>query len=248
MTINSMHRLAAAIALAAASAAHAQSNDDQLKRDDAEATAEQSLTLAEITVTATRRESTAQSVPLALTAIGGDQLKSSGVTSAAQLARVAPNLYVLGSSVSAGSPRFTLRGLTGTDLLPTSSPAVATYIYDVYQASQFATSAGLFDLQRVEILRGPQGTTFGKNTTGGAVAYFFQTPTDQFEGYATGRVAAGDRPEQFAEGAVNVPLNDTLVMRASVRIGGKDDYVRDLRTPGGEIGAESSQSGRLQLR
>ncbi|EJL27349.1 outer membrane receptor protein [Caulobacter sp. AP07] len=206
-----------------------------------------SVQIEEVIVTATRQSASAQSVPIALTAVGADTLRKEGVTSAAQLSTLSPSLYVL-NTVSAGSPRFTLRGLTTTDTLPTGSAAVATYIDDVYQASQFGITAGLFDIQRVEILRGPQGTTFGKNTTGGAVAYFSQTPTNELGGYVNGRVGAGARPERYLEAAVNVPvIDDILAMRFSLKLDSQSGYLYDQANRF-KRGEAETQSGRFQLR
>jgi iron complex outermembrane receptor protein len=203
--------------------------------------------LSEVVVTATRQAVGSQKVAISLTAISASDLATSGVTNAGQLAQLAPNLNVL-TTVSVGSPRFSMRGISNQDVFPTGSSAVATYIDDVYQASLFGVTSAIFDLQRIEVLRGPQGTTFGKNTTGGAVAYFSQQPTNRFEGYTTVRVAGGDRPERFVEGAVNLPLVDNqLAMRLSFHIDNHSGYVRDLAN-GRERGGGNSQSERLQLR
>jgi iron complex outermembrane receptor protein len=203
--------------------------------------------LHEIVVTATRREAGSQSVPLALTAIGGDQLRDLGITNVVNLGQLAPSL-VVNTDISAGSPRYSLRGLSGGDVTPAASPAIATYIDDVPQAAQYGIGAGLFDLQRVEVLRGPQGTTFGKNTTGGAIAYFSQTPTNTEEGYVSVRVGGGDRGEQAIEGAFNQPINNTLAARFSFRADENDDWQRNVSPPGGERGGTHDYSARAQLR
>lgn len=201
----------------------------------------------DIIVTATRQSLGSQRVPISMTAVGAPQLAKEGITSAAQLNQLSPSLYVL-SAVSEGSPRFTLRGLTFTDTQATGSPAVATYVDDVYQSFQFGIYTSLYDLQRVEILRGPQGTTFGRNTTGGAVAYFSQTPANKWEGSLSARVAAGDQGQQYVEGMVNIPLiDDKLALRISGHSEWRDDYVRDLTT-GRQRGSSNAQSGRIQLR
>lgn len=202
----------------------------------------------DIIVTATLRASSAQSVPLALTAINGDQLRESGVTGAGGLSRVAPSL-VVNESISSGSPRFSLRGLSSGDVTPASSPSIATYIDDVVQTALYGIGAGIFDIQRVEVLRGPQGTTFGKNTTGGAVSYFSQTPVNRNEGYVTARVGFGDRPERSIEGAINVPIvDDKLAARFSFRSEERDDYLTNVGPDGGERGGGHMFSGRAQLR
>lgn len=201
----------------------------------------------EIIVTATRRAQTAQGVPLSLTAVGADQLSREGITSTGQLGQLAPSLYVM-TYAGEGTPRISMRGLTATDGLKSGAPTVAIYVDDVYQGFQYGVSSALFDLQRIEILRGPQGTTFGKNTTGGAVAYFAQVPTNEWEGYVTGRLAGGDQPQRFLEGAVNVPIVDgTLAMRFSGRVDSKSNWIRDIANDRG-LGQGDGQSGRFQLR
>jgi iron complex outermembrane recepter protein len=201
----------------------------------------------EVVVTATRQSQTAQRVPISLTAVGAAQLAKEGITSVTQLGQLSPSLYMQ-TAVSEGSARYTIRGLTVTDTLPTASPAVATYIDDVYQAFQYGINSALFDIQRIEILRGPQGTTFGKNTTGGAVAYFSQTPTNVAEGYVSGQIAGGDQARRFLEAAINVPIIDnTLAMRISARTDSKGTWVYDVAN-GIQRGGGNGQNGRFQLR
>lgn len=203
--------------------------------------------IAEIVVTATRKEESAQRVPISLTAIGGEQLDKYGVTSVLQLPQLAPSMYVVGV-LSSGSPRYTLRGISNSDTLAAASSAVATYIDDVYQASQYGLSSALFDLQRVEVLRGPQGTTFGQNTTGGAIAYFSQVPTNEFSGYVTGRLAGGDQAAKFLQGAVNLPLVDQkLALRVSVNVDRKGNFVESATNPSAR-GNGHSHAERVQLR
>jgi iron complex outermembrane receptor protein len=203
--------------------------------------------LQSVVVTATRVKQPAQSVPLSMTAVGAAQLAREGITNVSQLGQLSPSLFVL-DTVSAGSPRFTIRGLTGLDILPEGSPAVATYIDDVYQASQFGISQAIFDLQRVEILRGPQGTTFGENTTGGAVAYYSQRPTNTLGGYVTISTAGGDQHQRAAEGALNAPLiDDVLAMRLSGKIYDDGAWVYDTANHR-KIGEGHGAAGRFQLR
>lgn len=201
----------------------------------------------EIVVTATRRATGSQSVPLALTAIGGDELRDKGITNATELGELAPSLIV-NAGLSAGSPRYALRGLSNNDLFPSAQAAVTTYIDDVAQNALYGVGASLFDLQRVEVLRGPQGTTFGKNATGGAIVYVSQPPVHRLEGYVSGRLGFGDQQKQSIEGAVNVPvLQDELAARFSFRAEAENDFLRNLGPAGGKVGAASTFSGRGQL-
>jgi iron complex outermembrane receptor protein len=176
---------------------------------------DQTTGLTEIIVTATRQAVSSQSVPLSLTAIGAAELQEQGIISVDQLNQVAPSLYIQ-EGIGIGSPRFSIRGLSTTDVGPNGSSPVTLYVDDVAQSNSYANSMGLFDTQRVEVLRGPQGTLFGKNTTGGAINYFSQTPTQEAEGYLTVHLAGGDQATQFLEGAINLPIIDNvLAMRLS---------------------------------
>lgn len=248
LVFRSLSALAWPLAFASSANAQTSSAGPNVGRhaQDAETEAD-SDTFGDIVVTATRREAGAQSVPLALTAIGGDQLRAAGVTNATEIGQLAPGL-VVSAALSAGSPRYSLRGLSNNDLLATAAAAVTTYIDDVPQNALYGIGASLFDLNRVEILRGPQGTTFGKNTTGGAIAYFSHDPTAELEGYITGRLGFGDRPEQSLEGAINVPINDELAARISFKTEAQDDYRRNTGPAGGKVGGGSVFSLRGQLR
>lgn len=231
--------------IACASVAHARGTDS------AEAPVAQSAPdshqLDDIIVTANRQSLGSQSVPISLTAVGAEQLAEQGITSTDQMSQLAPSLFV-NSGVSDGSMRFSMRGISNNDTLPAASSAVATYIDDVYQAVLFGTATALFDVQRIEVLRGPQGTTFGRNTTGGAVAYFSQLPTNELEGYVKARISSGNRPERFIEGVLNVPIvDDKFAMRISTRFDTRNAYIEDV-TQGYERGWNDTQSGRLQLR
>ena len=125
---------------------------------------------------------------------------------------------------------------------------MAIYIDDVYQALNFGIGQQIYDLQRVEILRGPQGTTFGKNTTAGAVAFFSQTPTNVVEGYVTGRLAGGDQSRRSIEGAINLPVvDDKLAIRVSGKIEDLGNWYRDIGLNRGH-GGQNSAAGRFQLR
>ena len=202
--------------------------------------------LGDIVVTATRRATNVQDVPISITAVGGAELQSKGLTDATQLPRIAPNLFAT-SGYAPGNIRFAIRGLGSTDFSPAGSSPVGIYIDDVYQPYSFGIGTQVFDLNRVEVLRGPQGTLFGKNTTGGAVSYFSQKPTSRTEGYLNVDAVADFYERVAFEGAFNMPLGDTLAMRADVRFEHRDDFVRNTFL-GGKLGASDQVSGRVQFQ
>src|SRR4051812_17293069 len=156
----------------------------------------------DIVVTARRREENISKVPISITALGGETLKQKQVTSEIDLQRTVPGLTVRQSG-SANQFNFALRGQS-VDTYSGSPPAVPAYIDEAQIVQQ---SAGTFyDLEGIQVLKGPQGTLFGRNSTGGAVLFQTAKPTDKFGGYLLGRY--GNHSAKHLEGAVNVPLGE----------------------------------------
>lgn len=135
--------------------------------------------LEEIIVTAQKREQSLQDVPIAITALVGDALQANRITSVVDLSGLAPGLTT--SAVAAGSkaPQFSMRGTTGNGVVPGSDREVGIYIDGVYIATSRGAIAELPDIQRIEVLRGPQGTLFGRNSTAGAVSITTRDPTGE---------------------------------------------------------------------
>lgn len=167
----------------------------------------------EILVVATRNESSVQNVGISVSAFTGDQLKTVGISDSTQLVQITPGLQNPQSGSGATSS-YSIRGVTQTDFGFSQEAPVALYLDDVYQASQGGAAFQIFDLERVEVLRGPQGTLFGRNATGGLVHYLTKKPSDRFEGYVDASYGTFDRVK--LEGAVNVPLGDAIFARASI--------------------------------
>jgi iron complex outermembrane recepter protein len=201
--------------------------------------------LTEVVVTATRTATNAQNVPIAVSAIRGEELRENNIVEPSQLTALAPNLYV-DQGESSAMTHVSIRGLASTDFSVGASSPVATYIDDIYQPFQFGLATQIFDMNRIEVLRGPQGTLFGKNATGGALAYYSQTPTRNTEGYVQLTGGAGDFTHYGVEGAYNTPLSDTIATRVSVLITRRNDYVENLYN-GSELGHEWDFNGRIQF-
>ncbi|MEZ5894034.1 MAG: Plug domain-containing protein [Parvularculaceae bacterium] len=126
-----------------------------------------------ITVTARKREENLQTVPLAITALTGDTLEARGAENIDEAARFAPNVaigYASNGSGGGTNSDIFIRGIGQTDFLITTDPGVGLYIDDVYYARSIGTILDFLDVERIEILRGPQGTLFGRNTIGGAIS------------------------------------------------------------------------------
>jgi iron complex outermembrane receptor protein len=234
---------AAAQAAPADAAAQSQATDTAASQAAAQAApaapAAQSQTNNEIVITARRREESLQNVPIAVQAFSQDQLRANSVSSSNDLQTVVPGLTVAAGSGNPGLPRFAIRG-RGLNY-GAAAGAVETYFAEVPLSAPFQEPTlppQFFDLQSLQILKGPQGTLFGRSTTGGAVLVVPAAPTDQFEGYV--RLQGGNFNNIQAEGAINVPIAGD---RAALRVAGF--YWRRAgysRTFGGNI-AENTGPG-----
>lgn len=195
----------------------------------------------DIVVTAQKRETDIQSTPIAVTAIGGDSLKERGISTAADLAMFVPGANF---STNGGATSITIRGI-GSDGLsqPKDDASVASHLDGVYLPRPASLAATMYDIQRVEVLRGPQGTLYGRNATGGALNIISNEPSDRFE--AGGDLSFGNYDAVLARVMVNAPLGDSFKLRGSVVYDVHDGYSTQL-TPGFKDGDDSnSLGGRL---
>lgn len=199
--------------------------------------------LEEIVVTAQKREQNVQDVPIAITTLSGDEIRNLGFKSAADIQYQTPGLIVSYSSTNA-IPNFVLRGVGLNDFTAIQSSPVAIHVDEIYYGNSTLLNFALFDVERVEVLKGPQGTLFGRNTTGGAVNFFSAKPTDELS--ANLDLGAANYSNFTAEGYVNVPLSDNLLSRLSMQVveqnGGPFDHLVH-----GEIGEQEKYAFRGQL-
>lgn len=173
----------------------------------------------EIIVTAQRRAEALERTPVAVTALGADALVERAIVSEGDLQRDIPGLIVKAGQ-TANQLNYSLRGQT-VDSFSSSRPAVLPYINEVQVGG--SSSTAFYDLQSIQVLKGPQGTLFGRNSTGGAVLITTAKPTDTLEGYASGRV--GNYNHYQVEGALNVPLvDDTVLLRVAGFLQRRDGY------------------------
>ncbi|MDJ0977628.1 MAG: TonB-dependent receptor [Erythrobacter sp.] len=218
--------MASAIALSALpSAALAQDAE-------AEGEAEEQTGVAQIIVTAQRREESVQDVPIAISAFNTEELQRRGIQNALEVAQFVPNLVGLNNTGLGTANAYFLRGVGNTESIATFDPPIGTYVDDIYLSRQNANNLSLFDVNRVEVLRGPQGTLFGRNTTGGAVNVFMNDPGDEFAGYA--EVGYGAYDQYLARASVDLPLAETFSAKISGYFQDDDGYainsVTDERT------------------
>ena len=194
----------------------------------------------DIIVTAQKRAERLQDVPVSVSAIGGDKLQQQRVTQADELVTKVPNLQ-LTSTVGDNTPIFALRGVSMSDYSLNQASPVATYYDEVYKGNFAFLGVAMFDLERVEVLRGPQGTLYGKNTTGGAVNLISRAPKlGQVNGYLNAGYGNYNRID--LNGAVNVPLSDTLAARVAFTYAKADGWFKN-QLPGKPDLASTSEYG-----
>jgi iron complex outermembrane receptor protein len=183
--------------------------------------------LEEIVVTARRREERLQSVPVAITAFSEDTLQQKSVTAVQDLQYSVPSLSITGQNRD--DAQFNLRGI-GPGPIGAGDrtiQSVATYFDQV--ATNQAGPGVFFDLENVQILKGPQGTLFGRNTTGGAILFEPRKPANDFEGYIQGQL--GNYGDKEFEGAINIPIvSEKLLLRVSGNLARRDGYTQNLLT------------------
>jgi iron complex outermembrane recepter protein len=175
----------------------------------------------DIIVTATRSETLLSKTPIAMNAIGGDELIQSGISNPTQLEESVPNLSI----VRGNGLQITIRGVTSTDGTEKGDPSAAFMQDGIYLARPQAQEVSFFDLERVEVLRGPQGTLYGRNSTAGVVNVISRRPKNEFGVSFDGTYGNFDNINATA--VVNVPLGDTLAFRAAANFDRRDSYLID---------------------
>ena len=167
-------------------------------------------TLTEITVTAEKVQSTEQRTPIAMTVLSADTLARNNVGTLADLAQIAPSVEF---SQNDGSEIITIRGVSSRDTTEIGDPDVSVNIDGLYFQRAIGLGDSIFDLERVEVLRGPQGTLYGRNAVGGAINFVTAKPKNEFE--ASTSVVFGNYNTVQTEGMVNIPISDIVQIRAS---------------------------------
>ena len=163
-------------------------------------------------MTAQKREQNINDVGVAVTAFSGEQMNALGIESSTDLIAFTPGVSLAGD-IGGQRAIFNIRGVVQNDYADIAEAPVAVYIDDSYLASTQAQTFGLFDIERIEVLKGPQGTLFGRNATGGLVNTITVKPTYEFEGY--GEFTAARFDQYRFEGAASGPLSDRLRARVA---------------------------------
>ncbi|MBA16177.1 MAG: TonB-dependent receptor [Sphingomonas sp.] len=215
-----------------------------LAQDASVSTNQDGSRIDEIVVTAQHREQTEQDVPAALTVIGGDQLENRNIQTVSDLENSVPSLEI-DQQFGGGQPQFRMRGVGGTDYAANNTNTVGVYLDEVPLTYGVMTQDVMFDIDRIEVLRGPQGTLYGRNTTGGAVNIVTGAPSHEF--HAGVGVSYGSFDAFDLQGYVTGGLSDTLSARLSVMTaqGGAWQVNRDT---GEELGDRNQNAARVRLR
>ena len=193
----------------------------------------QDAVLEEIVVTAQKREQSLQDVGLSVTAFSAEQIRELGYTMTTEIAQQTPGLNII--QFHASNTAVNIRGVSQNDFADHYEPPVAMFVDNAYVSAVGAAHTQMFDIERVEVLRGPQGTLFGRNATGGLLHFISAAPTEELEGY--GRFTIGDFGTSKLEGAVSGALSDTVLARFSGSVHQSDgllanDDGADLRDAG----------------
>jgi iron complex outermembrane receptor protein len=202
--------------------------------------------LAEVVVTARKRDESLQTVPISVNAVSGAELEQRSLETLQDLGQSTPN-FNFGQTLNGGSVAGVafVRGVGQRDAHPAYDPAVGIYVDGVYMGRMYANNLDMLELERVEVLLGPQGTLFGKNTSGGAVNVITKVPNlDQMSGRA--QVTVGQRDRFDALAGINLPLvSDRLALRLTGSRLSQDGY--GSRLDGEETGDTNRQAARAQL-
>ncbi|MBV1917578.1 MAG: TonB-dependent receptor plug domain-containing protein, partial [Sphingomonadaceae bacterium] len=206
----------------------------------------------DIIVSAQKREESLQSVPISITAVTQETLKNRDIDTIDGIDRIAPNLLIVPARTSTAVAGITLRGQVQDD--PSSitlDQSVGLYVDGVYVARGNGAFQRLYDVERVEVLKGPQGTLYGRNTTGGAINVIPNKPTDTFS--LDTKLTLGNYSRREAAAAVNVPLSDNVAVRGVFVAAKRGGYVQNgfnsaPENPGNtDLADEDSFYGRLTL-
>ena len=204
----------------------------------------QDSSIDEIVVTAQKREQSAQDVGISLTAISGDDITQMGYASAQEVTSLAAGVSTIQPN---GESNYAIgiRGVANSDFTTNVESPVAIYVDEVYVSQMSGTGFQLFDMERVEILRGPQGTLFGRNATGGLAHFITKKPGDELDGYL--KLTAGSHSQFKAEGAVGGPLIEGLLSARLSAAGHWNDGYIENRLGGDDLNNANDKTGRLQL-
>lgn len=200
--------------------------------------------VSEIIVTAQKREQSAQNVGITLNVFSGETLVRQGVVSAPDIAKLTPGVGISGS-FAGQNVTFSIRGVTQQDFQAHAESPVAVYIDEGYLAANNAAGIGLLDIERVEVLKGPQGTLFGRNATGGLVSITTRKPTEELS--INARLGYGSYDDVRAEFAIGGALGENVQARVAAMYQRNDGWIENLSPAGGSLGGKDTVSVRAHI-
>ncbi|TWI49857.1 iron complex outermembrane receptor protein [Pseudoduganella flava] len=224
--------LASLVAAVCSNAVHAQAGSDTAEAPQ------------EVLVTAQRTAAPESKTPVAMTVLTGDMLRAIGADTAGELAKRLPNVHLDGA---ADGLKITIRGVTNADATDKGDPSAAFMLDGIYLARPQNQNQLLLDVDRIEVLRGPQGTLYGRNTTAGAINVITRTPQQRLE--AEFGVEAGNYGMRKANGMLNVPVTSALALRAAVAVDRHDSYLNNGQGTGYALGQDrDNRAARLSAQ
>ena len=200
------------------------------------------IRIEEVVITASKKEESVLTSPAAVTAVTNEEIKVSGVVGLQDLNTIAPGLQVRNTG-SFGAITFSIRGVSNADIFELANSPVATYMDGVYIGRPDAMGGIVYDIEQIEVLRGPQGTLYGRNSTGGNVNIITAKPVQDLEGSFD--FSLGNYNEAQARGVVNTPISDTLAIRGSFALRRNDGFFDTQNSTTENYGAANEFSVRL---
>ena len=188
--------------------------------------------IEEIMVSARRREESSQDIAISVSAFSGEEMKLRNMTTARDIAIMVPNLVIGAGGLGQQDSSLRIRGV----------PGVGVYLDGIWQGTRGVLQTNLVEMQRVEVLRGPQGTLFGRNTNGGAIQYISETPSSEFG--ASVEMGMGSFERRDVKATVDIPLTDTISTRWTAARFERDGYLKSVSKYDlpGTSGSSDSQS------
>lgn len=236
--------LLAASAIAPIAAVQAQDEPAARNASGVDAASDEGAT-DEIIVTARRRDESILDVPVAVTALSGAALRDANISGLSEIARLTPSLRIAPVAGRYDVLNFSIRGMNDSGGLITSDPTVGVYFADAIQTRPQGAGRALYDIASIQVLKGPQGTLFGRNLTGGAVLIQPVAPDpDSIGGYVQAVYGSYDRTD--LQGAINLPIADGIALRVAGNLTRRDGYIRNLTT-GALLHDDHSDSFRASL-
>ncbi|MDR3246057.1 MAG: TonB-dependent receptor, partial [Prevotellaceae bacterium] len=201
------------------------------------------IALESVTVTAQQREQQLMDIPITISAVSAQTLESSNIRNPEQLSDFVPGLNIRVQTPH--RPTFVIRGLSSDEVSPTAQPRVSVYFNNIPTSRASMALTELYDMERVEVAKGPQGTLFGRGAQIGAINFISRKPTDDLGGYLS--ASGGNFATKEVQGAINVPIvKNKLMARASGIYSYQDGYVKNL-SGGDNLNGKNTFGGRLAL-